>query len=309
MEEDIYTAYSRGKLMLAGEYMVLAGSKSLSVPLNFGQKLTISYNADGPHEVLWKTFEGESQPIEFNFPIEDIDQQRYKPEGERGYLLRLLRSARKINKEFLSEKGLYVAESVLDSGLKPGFGQSSSLISNIAYWANVDVYRLNRLMSKGSGYDLATARVESAITYLKKCPEPDIEQVIIAPEIIDTLFLIHLNKKENSEKSISLYLKLLMTKKKAVASMNAIIDKMVVAKSVSEYGKLMEEHDKLLSGVLRRKTVKDLYFRDFKGWMKSSGAWGGDYILALTGEDEKSVKAYFTEKGFKQVIKLNELMV
>jgi mevalonate kinase len=307
MKEDIYTAYSRGKLMLAGEYMVVAGAKSLSVPLNFGQKLTISYNPEGPHEVLWKTFEGESQPIELNLPIEDIDQQKYKPDGERGYLLRLLRSARKINKEFLSEKGLYVAESEIDPGLKPGFGQSSSLISNIAYWANVDVYRLNRLMSKGSGYDLATARAASPITFVKKCPEPEIKKIKIKQEILDKLFLVHLNKKENSEKSISLYLKLLMTKKKAVASMNGIIDKMVLAETASEFGELMEQHDQLLSGVLKRRPIKKLYFSGFNGWIKSSGAWGGDYILALTAEDEKTVKDYFAEKGFKQVLKLNEL--
>ncbi|MFB6318980.1 GYDIA family GHMP kinase [Saccharicrinis sp. FJH54] len=308
MKEDIYTAYSKGKLMLAGEYLVLAGSKSLSVPLKAGQKLTISFNADGPHEVLWKTFEGESQPIEFSFPIEDIDQQKYKPEGDRGYLLRILRSARRINRTFLAERGLYVAESEFDPGLKPGLGQSSSLISNIAFWADVDVYRLNRLMSKGSGYDLATARAESAITFVKQCPSPDIESVSLKPEILDKLFLVHLNKKESSEKSISLYLKLLMTKKKAVASMNTIIEEMVNAGSVSVFGKLMDQHDKLLAGVLRRKTVKDLYFKDFKGFVKSSGAWGGDYILALTEENEKWVKDYFTEKGYKQVLKLNELI-
>lgn len=308
MKEDLYTAYSKGKLMIAGEYLVVAGSKSLSVPLNAGQKLIISYNSDGPHEVLWKTFEGESQPIEFNFPIEDIDQQKYKPEGERGYLLRLLRAARKINPDFLSQKGLYVAESTFEAGLKPGLGQSSSLISNIGHWAGVDVYRLNRLMSKGSGYDIATSRADSPITFIKKCPEPAIEKVQIHDSILDKIFLVHLNKKENSEKSISLYLKLLMTKKKAVASMNSIIDRMVKAKTPSEFGALMAEHDELLSGVLRRKAVKQLHFNDFKGWIKSSGAWGGDYILALTEEDETSVKEYFNDKGFKQVLKLKDLL-
>ena len=91
--------------------------------------------------------------------------------------------------------------------------------------------------------------------------------------------------------------------------MNTIIDQMVAAKTPSDFGKLMEQHDQLLSGVLRRKSIKTLNFSEFNGWVKSSGAWGGDYILALTEEDEKSVKEYFTEKGFKQVIKLNELMV
>lgn len=308
MNEDIFSAYSHGKIMLAGEYLVVAGSKALSLPLKFGQKLVISYNEDGPHEVLWKTFEGESQPIEFNFPIEDIDQQRYKPEGKRGYLLKLLRSARKINPEFLSKKGLYVAESTFEQGLKPGFGQSSSLISNIANWAGIDVYRLNRLVSKGSGYDIATARADSAILYTKNCPQPDIEPVDLKEEIIKHIYLVHLNRKENTEKSISLFVKLLRSKKKAVASMNRIVEKMVASETVKTFGETMEEHDKLLAGLLRRKAIKPLYFNEFKGWIKSSGAWGGDYILALTKEDESYVKAYFDEKGFKKVIKLKELL-
>lgn len=308
MEENIYTFYSKGKLMLAGEYMVVAGSSALSLPLNFGQSLTISFNQDGPHEVLWKTFEGESQSVEYSFPIEDINQQRYKPEGNRGYFLRILRGARRINPEFLAKKGLYVAESLIETGLKPGLGQSSSLLSNIALWAGVDAYRLNRLVSKGSGYDIASARAEGPIRFQKKCPEPIIERVEIDKKILNNIFLVHLNRKEDSEKAISLYLKLLMTKKKAVATMNNIIDKMVAAKSISEFGGLMEQHDELLENILRRKPIKKLYFNEFNGWVKSSGAWGGDYILALTEEDAGTVKQYFNEKGFKTVVKLTEFL-
>ena len=59
---------------------------------------------------------------------------------------------------------------------------------------------------------------------------------------------------------------------------------------------------------IKRKTAKQIHFKDFKGWIKSSGAWGGDYVLALSESNEEDVKKYFIDKGFKSVIKLNELL-
>ena len=102
MNESIHKFYSKGKIMIAGEYLVVSGAKAIAVPLNVGQKLAVSFNADGPHEVLWKTYEGESQILEYNFPIEDIRQMQYKPEGERGFVLKVLRGATRINKAFLA---------------------------------------------------------------------------------------------------------------------------------------------------------------------------------------------------------------
>lgn len=302
------TFHSNGKLMLAGEYAVIADSKALAASLSCGQSLSVSFNSDGPHEVLWKTFEGESQTVEFNFPIEDIDQKRYKPEGERGFLLLLLRAARRIDKRFLAERGLYVVESTIETGLKPGMGMSSSLISNIAFWANVNPYRLNRIISKGSGYDVAAARSSGIITYRKNCNEPEIQTVSLPENILNKLFLVHLNEKENTEKSISLYLNLLRTKKKAILSINEIIDKMLKVNTVEGFGGLMEKHDLILAKILSRKTAKQIHFSNFNGWIKSSGAWGGDYVLALSEDSDENVKKYFVDKGFKSVIKLNELL-
>ena len=308
MNESIHKFYSKGKIMIAGEYLVVSGAKAIAVPLNVGQKLAVSFNADGPHEVLWKTYEGESQILEYNFPIEDIRQMQYKPEGERGFVLKVLRGATRINKAFLAEKGLYIVETSFDAGLKPGLGQSSSLISNVAWWADVDVYRLNRFVSKGSGYDVAAARASGPISYIKNCPEPEISMVELPEQVLNKIFLVHLNKKESSEKSISLYLKMLLTRKKDVPGLNSIIDDLLAAKTVDAFGDAMERHDRLLSKVLRKKHVKQLLFSDFKGYIKSSGAWGGDYVLALTEDDEKAVKEYFSEKGYKSVVKFSEMI-
>lgn len=303
----IEPVFSRGKVMLAGEYFVLMGSKAIALPLQFGQHLEATFVESGPHEVLWKTFQGESQIMEFNFSMADITQRKYNPEGNRGYVLKLLRAARRANPEFLSSEGLTIVETRIDTALKNGLGMSSSLISNLGYLANVDPFRLNRMVSKGSGYDVAAARASGSIVYQKGCSEPVIQQIDLPSQISSQLFLVHLNKKENTDTSISLYLRLLRNKRKAFVEMNTIIDAMLMSREIKEFGLLMEKHDAFLSKVLNRKSVKELYFDDFEGWIKSSGAWGGDYILAATEAGESDVKAYFGEKGFKSVYKLDQL--
>ena len=50
--------------------------------------------------------------------------------------------------------------------------------------------------------------------------------------------------------------------------------------------------------------MKEKFFSDFQGSIKSLGAWGGDFILA-TGN--KSTKKYFLDKGFKTIIPFNKI--
>lgn len=42
---------SNGKLLLSGEYLVLKGAKSLSIPTRFSQTLEVSNNASG--KIKW----------------------------------------------------------------------------------------------------------------------------------------------------------------------------------------------------------------------------------------------------------------
>ena len=46
-----------------------------------------------------------------------------------------------------------------------GLGSSSTLIANLAQWANVNPYELLKLTFGGSGYDLACATAEGPIYY------------------------------------------------------------------------------------------------------------------------------------------------
>jgi hypothetical protein len=54
--------------------------------------------------------------------------------------------------------------------------------------------------------------------------------------------------------------------------------------------------------------VKEKLFSDFKGAIKSLGAWGGDFVMVATEEDLQSVKAYFKTKDLDVVYSYNDLI-
>ena len=65
------------------------------------------------------------------------------------------------------------------------------------------------------------------------------------------------------------------------------------------------KHESLLALLLNKTTVQKLYFKDFKGVVKSLGAWGGDFVLA-SGNDT-SVE-YFKDKGFQTIIPFEKMI-
>ena len=64
------------------------------------------------------------------------------------------------------------------------------------------------------------------------------------------------------------------------------------------------EHEELISQILRKEKVKNKYFLDYDGEIKSLGAWGGDFILAAGPENSND---YFFDKGFKTVFNFNTI--
>jgi len=54
--------------------------------------------------------------------------------------------------------------------------------------------------------------------------------------------------------------------------------------------------------------VQNLYFSDFEGIIKPLGAWGGDFILAVSKIGLKKVKSFFNQKGLSVIFKWDDLV-
>ena len=73
-----------------------------------------------------------------------------------------------------------------------------------------------------------------------------------------------------------------------------------------EFALELEKHEIELSNILEVPTIKEIYFDDFNGIIKSLGAWGGDFVLAISKENPTQ---YFHEKGFETVIPYQEIIL
>jgi len=61
-----------------------------------------------------------------------------------------------------------------------------------------------------------------------------------------------------------------------------------------------------LSNILELETIKEIAFPDFNGVVKSLGAWGGDFIMAVSKENPT---AYFVNKGYETILTYDEMIL
>ena len=75
---------------------------------------------------------------------------------------------------------------------------------------------------------------------------------------------------------------------------------------INKFKNAMEEHEKIIGSMIKKRPVKDVLFSNFTGSIKSLGAWGGDFILVTENEDRDTEK-YFKKMGYNTVIPWKEM--
>lgn len=297
--------YSHGKLLISGEYAVLDGALSLAVPTKKGQFLHISPNDS--RWLVWKSFDPGGCWFETRFSMEELrpGNAHTMTDDIRGRLLAVLLTARKLNPEFLSGQIGFSVESRLEFPRDWGLGSSSSLLSNLAQWAGADAFELQRLTFGGSGYDVACAATRRPILYQLNNKLPKVREVSFKPPFSGQLYFVHLNRKQDSREGIAAYRRAGKPPESFIAAVSKLTRNILKAQELQAFERLIEDHESLLAGMLGMPTVKESYFPDYPGSIKSLGAWGGDFILAT---DRGGCQEYFTGKGFTTIIPFNEMV-
>lgn len=303
--------YSNGKLLITGEYVVLDGALSLAVPTKFGQSLIIepinapkisctSYNNDGS---VW---------FEDSFFFDEIASNNSKSRNAISQkLIQILNVAKKLNPKFLDSNTGFKIFTHLTFPKNWGLGTSSTLINNVAEWANVDPFELLKQTFGGSGYDIACAQHNTPITYQLHCEDDmqggrSVDKIHFNPIFKKHLYFVYLNKKQNSREGIAIYKANRQNTNSTISEINDITLKAINSKTLEEFEVLMDQHEDIISKIIKQKTVKSLLFSDFNGSMKSLGAWGGDFILVASKENSQS---YFKEKGFDVIVPYDEMVL
>lgn len=299
--------YSNGKLLITGEYVVLDGAKALALPTKFGQSLIIEPSAN--NEIHWKSFDHDGSIwFETTLSFESIKTKERFDESNaiKNTLIEILHQAYVMNSEFLSQSKGYIITTKLTFPKFWGLGTSSTLINNIAQWLQIDAYQLLKHSFGGSGYDLACAQNDSAIIYQLVDEKPVVEQVAFNPDFKDKIHFIYLNKKQSSKLAIAAYLDKQATIEKTISIIDAITKTVIKSTEPREFARALQQHEIELSSVLELQTVQEALFTDFNGVIKSLGAWGGDFVMAISKENPSE---YFNKKGYPIVIPYEEMIL
>lgn len=298
--------YSRGKLLLTAEYLVLQGAQALAIPVNLGQSIEITPANSG--QINWLTKEQEYVVFSANFSLLDFSVLSSSNNEKSGYISNLLKAVRLLSPSFLGKsKGCEVI-AYIEFNMQWGLGTSSTLINNLAQWANVNPFELNSLVSKGSGYDIACASATTPILYQVTDNKPISKPVVFQPPFLKNLTLVYLNKKMATENNITSFLKNSIALQSKINEVNVLTHKFIECTLLDSFVDLLIDHENLIASILQQTPVKQLLFSDFDGAIKSLGAWGGDFILAASENNFERQRNYFNNKGYTTVIPLKEFI-
>ena len=301
------TFYSNGKLLITGEYLILDGAKGLALPTKMGQNLIVeSTNSKTIH---WKSYDADGSIwFEEILSFDEITATNsIAPESVKGTLIRILQVANGMNPDLLTNSNGFVITTQLSFPRNWGLGTSSTLINNIAQWFQIDAFELLHQSFGGSGYDIACAQNNTPITYSIVNGSPKVEQLAFEPEFAKNIYFVYLNQKRSSKSAIADY----NSNKTAqlsehIAAINALTNDCIQATDLESFTNVVNQHEILLSTILKTETVKAALFPDFEGTIKSLGAWGGDFVLVVAKENPSS---YFIGKGYETVIPYGEMIL
>ncbi len=310
--QKLYKSRANGKLLLTAEYLVLDGAKALALPCKFGQTIEVSTAlASGKkvhctsidmHDQVW--FEGTFDLVS-GVILSSTDQAI----AER--FLDILKYIHQQAPSKFAENTSTHFKNKIDFERLWGLGTSSTLIYNLATWAEIDAYELLAHTFGGSGYDIACAGATGPLQYKIDIPAPRYKSVTFAPPFLDQLYFVYLGKKQNSREGIQNYREQKNEDKRvhAIAEIEELNDNILHAKTIADFEESIEEHESIIANIIGLPKVKDLYFSDLEGAAKSLGAWGGDFVLLTYKEGLDSLKAYCQLKGFEVVIPYQEMIL
>ena len=317
--------HSRGKFLLTGEYLVLKGALALAVPLKLGQ--TLSVETFPETSLQWDAYQPDGLWFSVTLTSHTLDIIDGTDPSKAEKLAHILKAVEQLNPTAIKD-GLHF-ETRLDFDPNWGLGSSSTLISNLAQWANIDPYELLKLTFGGSGYDIACATAERPIYYQLidvgavlrlaqgpkvvepvETPTPMVEPIDFNPPFADHLFFVYQGQKQSSSKEVKAFLEKtnpvdLQKDIEAVSEISRVVPK---CQNLDEFGMLMQCHERIIARCIGQEPVQKR-FPDFEGTLKSLGAWGGDFVLAATEWSESQVKAYFKKKGLEVIFGYKDIVL
>lgn len=298
---------ANGKILLTGEYLVIDGASALAVPLKFGQTLKVEQSTD--NLVYWRAIDVNGVWFEATISLPEFKIEMTSDESVANKAIMLLKAASTQNPEIIANNGYHLTFTLNYDRLF-GFGSSSTLISLLAQFFKIDPFRFYSMVAKGSGYDIACAQFNSPFLYTRSGNKATIKPLNDFLPFGQNIYLVYQGHKQDTDSEIDNYQKVKSDAyKQMVESISNITFKIVKTKDLYTFAELLKQHELLIATLLNRQTIKDLRFSDFNGVIKSLGAWGGDFILAISSNPEEYIHEYFKDKQHNIVYNYNDIIL
>lgn len=301
------TYRANGKLLLTGEYLVLKGALALALPTKLGQSMTVCH-CERNEAIHWNASKPDGPWLSATLDSATLDIITTDDPAKASKLAAILKVILDLNPQAF-EPGLHF-ETHLEFDPSWGLGSSSTLISNLAQWAGVNPYEVLKRTIGGSGYDIACAMFNSAIYYKLDHDQPLIYPVEFDPPFADRLYFVYQGKKQHSSEEVQRFNQQwaqadLTSEIQTVSEMSRALPTITY---FEDFCTLLQVHESILARCLDREPIQR-QFPDFSGTLKSLGAWGGDFLLAVTEQPFEQVKAYFQGKGMNTIFKFQDLIL
>ena len=283
--------------MLTSEYFAIDGALVLAVPTKLGQEFFFEEKDDENALIYWEAYHQNKLWLTavINYQTWQILETNIPSSAE--FITKTLKNVQQLSNTKFKSNTTYHLKTNLQFPADFGLGSSSTLMNNLAEWAEIDPFYLNSISLGGSGYDIAVAKEKSAILFQSK-PEIKYEKVDFNPSFKNELIFIHLNQKQDSREGINFY----KSKNKSpelVDEFSNITRKILLCNELENFSQLMMIHEQKISDFLEIPAVKERLFPDCPTFVKSLGAWGGDFVMSAKFGGYKD---YFWEKGFSTIL-------
>lgn len=299
--------HANGKLLITGEYLVLKGATALAVPLNKGQTLSVGSSNETGFSWRAETPNGLWFEIKFDEKLTILETSDYKKAEKLQLILRKALQQKPSVQEKLTHSSVITR---LEFDPSWGWGSSSTLLHLLKQWLEIDPYQLMDETFGGSGYDIACAGADQPIFYRRaKGESPKITPAPFYPPFIHQMGIVYLNKKQSSSTQVKSFLKAASNNENLVEEISALSNEFATVQDVDTFMRLMHQHEKIIATATGLNPVQELLFPEYKGTIKSLGAWGGDFVLFLSEKKFATNKKWFESKGYPLVMPFDEVVI
>ena len=296
--------YSNGKFLVTGEYLVMHGAVALALPLRYGQEMYVNQTDSGFLE--WTSYDINELWFKGEYELPSLSLIETNDRKKALLLQKILRTADQQSGGSLRKNSGLVIRTRANFDRRWGLGTSSTLINNIADWLGTDPFRLLWEHYDASGYDVACAKENSPLLYSLSGGKPIIEKVQFHPSFSDKIWFVYSGRKQDTREGVKRFRSGGEVPENMVLNVSDITREIISTANLKEFMGKIEEHELLIAGLLQTERAKEK-FSDFNGAIKSLGAWGGDFFMAVTEEEEEYVRGYFGKRGLDNLLSFDEI--